>query len=84
MPVWYVRGGANPWWKPLAFGEIKELPKAAQEYGRDSPYLGNLVQGTLSAHMLTHIPHLEVYDDYPAVPCWIFIMGASMEPKQTH
>lgn len=76
MPVWYARGGVNPRWESLAFGEIKELCKAAHEYGRDSPYCSNMVLATFSAHMLTlHV----LSNDFIIVPSEIFPVGIGVE-----
>ncbi|XP_015504899.1 endogenous retrovirus group K member 6 Gag polyprotein-like [Parus major] len=54
FPLCYRRGRVSEW-EPLAYGEVKELCKAARECGRQSPHFQNLMSATLAAHVL--IPH---------------------------
>lgn len=54
-PVIYKRGGRNPCWKPISYTQLKELCKAAKDYGLGLPYFKNLLQVTLST--LTLVLH---------------------------
>lgn len=54
-PVIYKRGGRNSCWKPISYVQLKELCKAAKDYGLGLPYFKNLLQVTLST--LTLVLH---------------------------
>lgn len=46
---------AGPRWELLAYGEVKELCKAAKAYRRSSPFFNSLIRATFTAHVIT--PH---------------------------
>lgn len=54
-PVAYNVNGANPRWRPFLQADLKELCKAAREFGRDSSYFKNVLTMTFSTN--TMMPH---------------------------
>lgn len=54
-PVIYNRAGTYLWWEPFPQQDLKELCKAAKEFGRDSQYFRSFLLASFDPRVL--VPH---------------------------